>query len=218
MSEKSDTQPIPREFYSEYEERPFKTCSRCGESLASFENYQINKAYRNSECVVEFALCAQCRDKMFEEFSEESKQNLTRHQQDNMLDTNGIESCCFCGQSPSEVPMKDYIITALCEGVGLLDSVMICFPCQEKMLELLSEHTKDVRRRFYEELPGVPPDWEPWPEEEKIPSQPLNAVSKARASKQLGPHIVGHSMGSGGGEVPRADTMWDLVWESRPWH
>ena len=65
--------------------------------------------------------------------------------------------------------MRDYVITALCSGDGLLDSLMICEACQLQTHELLSEKTRDVRRRFFEDLPGVPPDWEGLPIQEDTP-------------------------------------------------
>jgi len=152
-------QPIPRDFHSEYEDRPFHTCSRCGELLEVFDNYQINKAFRNGECVFEYVFCGPCRDALLDEFSEESKLNMMRHQEQHLRETHGIQECAFCGQSQAETPMRDYVITALCKQTSLLDSLMICERCQMSMHELLSEKTRDVRRRFFEELPGVPPDW-----------------------------------------------------------
>lgn len=167
MKDEPSPPSIPREFHSEYEDRPFQNCSRCGESLSVFDNYQINKAYRNGECVFEYAFCAPCRDAMLDEFSEESKKNLMDHQQHYLREMHGIGECAFCGKSQAETPMKDFVITALCRSDRMLDSLMICEACQLGMHELLSEKTRDVRRRFFEELPGVPPDWEVWDHEEK---------------------------------------------------
>ncbi len=162
-------QPIPREFHSEYEERPFRTCSHCGESLASFQHYQINKAWRNGECVFEYVFCEVCRDRMLEEFSEESKSNLMRHQEKHLRDVHGTGECAFCGRTQAQSPMRDYVITALCSGDDMLDSLMICENCQVQTHELLSEKTRDVRRRFFEDLPGVPPDWEGLPLQQDAP-------------------------------------------------
>jgi hypothetical protein len=176
--EPESEKPIPREFHSEYEERPFQNCSRCGELLSIFDNYQINKAYRNGECVFEYCFCSPCRDSLLEEFSEESKINMLRHQEENLREVHGTGECAFCGKSKVETPMKDYIITALCRETSLIDSLMICEGCQLGMHELLSEKTRDVRRRFFEELPGVPPDWEVWTPEESEATKAA-AVSKS---------------------------------------
>ncbi len=151
--------PMPREFHSEYEGRPFQNCSRCGESLEAFEYYQINKAFRAGECIFEYVFCATCRDAMLDEFSEESKANLLKHQEKHLRsDAHDTAHCGFCGCSRSDIPQKDFTITALGQQNRLLDSLLICFDCQSGMHELLSQHTRDVRRRFFEELPGVPPD------------------------------------------------------------
>ncbi len=95
--------PIPREFHSEYEDRPFRACSQCGEPLAAFRHYQINKAWRNGECVFEYVFCEVCRDRMLEEFSEESKSNLMRHQEKHLRDVHGTGECAFCGRSAGRV-------------------------------------------------------------------------------------------------------------------
>ncbi|HEY2573884.1 MAG TPA: hypothetical protein VGH65_07435 [Verrucomicrobiaceae bacterium] len=166
---KPEKKPIPREFHSEYEERPFRACSQCGEPLSAFQHYQINKAWRNGECVFEYVFCEVCRDRMLEEFSEESKASLLRHQEQHLRDVHGTGECAFCGRIRADSPMRDYVITALCSGDGLLDCLMICEPCQLQTHELLSEKTRDVRRRFFEDLPGVPPDWEGLPMQEDAP-------------------------------------------------
>lgn len=205
MSESPD-KPIPSEFDSEYEERPFQSCSRCGEQLSSFDNYQINKAFRNGECVFEYAFCAVCRDALLEEFSEESKANLERHQKENMHAVNGTGECCFCGTSRAQSPMRDFMVTALCRGSSLLDSLMICGGCQDSIQELLSEKTKEVRRKFFESLPGVPPDWEPEPITEESPNL-KPAIAKTGPSRTR-PDYVG---------VPGAndDCGTDLIWQWR---
>src|SRR5204862_4650592 len=94
-----DKKAIPREFHSEYEDRPFRACSQCGEPLAAFRHYQINKAWRNGECVFEYVFCEVCRDRMLEEFSEESKANLLRHQEQHLRDVHGTGECAFCGRT-----------------------------------------------------------------------------------------------------------------------
>lgn len=164
-----DKQPIPREFHSEYEDRPFRSCSHCGELLANFRHYQINKAWRNGECVFEYAFCEDCRDRMIEEFSEESKTRMMQHQENHMREVHGTGECANCGTTQAQSPMRDYVITALCSGESMLDSLMICENCQMEIHEMLSEKTRNVRRRFFEDLPGVPPDWEGLPLLEDAP-------------------------------------------------
>lgn len=158
------------EFYSIEHDGPFMECSRCSASLSEGPPYQINKAWRGGECIFEYAFCAGCRDSLLAEFSEESKNNLLRHQEQNMRDgTLGTTACAFCGCERSGINHQDFTTTALCEHDEVVDSLLICFDCQAGMHELLSQQTKDVRRRFFEEIPGVPPDWEVWqPDESEI--------------------------------------------------
>ena len=191
-------QPIPREFHSEYEDRPFRTCSRCGESLDAFAVYQINKSWRNGECVFEFVFCEPCRDRMIEEFSVESKSRLMKHEQENLSDIRGTTQCAFCGTSREDVPMRDYIITAVCHTDRMLDSIMICETCHLKTHDLLSEKTRDVRRRFIEDLPGVPPDWEGLPIEEdaihfaNAKGTPARSPALSGLHSRRQPHIARH--------------------------
>ena len=205
--------PMPHEFYSEYEDRPFQTCSRCGESLSAFENYQINKAFRNDECVFEFAFCATCRDALIDEFSEESKANLLRYQNEHLRQTGGTAECAFCGTSKDKTPKRDYVISAIGSGLYLLDSVMICESCQMAMHELLSEKTRDVRRRFFEELPGVPPDWEVWTPEEMEANKTKTTVKTN--SPFAKPELAGQGSGSAELRHPMDDGCSELVWELR---
>lgn len=182
--------PIPREFHSEYEDRPFQTCSRCGEALNSFSSYQINKAYRKGECVFEYCFCEPCRDALLEEFSEESKANLMKHQTEHMRqDAAGTSGCAFCGVKREVVPDQDFVITMLGAGLRMLDSLMICETCQLQMHELLSQKTRDVRRKFFEDLPGVPPDWEVWTPEEMEQHKQITSP-KTAAGPVLKPDLV----------------------------
>lgn len=184
--------PIPREFHSEYEDRPFQNCSRCGESLSAFANYQINKAFRQGECVFEYCFCEACRDALLEEFSEESKENLMRHQNEHMRpDATGTASCAFCGAERSSLPQQDFIITMLGAGLRMVDSLLICEACQIQMHDLLSKKTRDVRRRFFEDLPGVPPDWEVWTPEE------MEKNKQVKTPKSPGPILKPDLVGQG---------------------
>ena len=212
MSEQSGTSPIPREFHSEYEGRPFKTCSSCGEALDSFSHYQINKAYRNGECVFEHVFCEACRDRIYQQFSEESRRRLIEHQEQHMRPTAGSTTdCAFCGKSRDESPMKDFVITALCQEDRLMDSLMICEPCQFKTHELLSPETRDVRRRFFEDLPGVPPDWEDLIDGEPL-APPVPAIAGNADGKLL--HASAASNELSGQLRDRSDLVpcLELIW------
>lgn len=160
-------QPIPDILHSFYEERPFLTCTRCGESLAEFEEgYRITKNFKKGEVLIEYALCLPCLNGMIEESSEESKQNLARFQAERYREVSGFEDCAFCERTRQQVRDEEYGLAGLCRGDRLLDSAMICIDCMEDMHDILSEATRKSWSRFREEnFPGVPADFEPFPGE-----------------------------------------------------
>jgi hypothetical protein len=168
QDEAPEGQAIPELLHSFYEERPFLTCTRCGESLAEFEEgYRISKNFKRGEIIIEYALCLPCLERMLEESSEESKRNLARFQEERLREVaSGFEQCSFCERTRAEARGDEFGLAGVCRGDRLLDSAMICIDCIEDMHAELSEETKDVWRRFRDEnFPGVPADLEPFPGE-----------------------------------------------------
>lgn len=150
---------IPRDLHSEYEERPFRHCTRCGETLADDQGgFQISKAFKRGECVMEYALCDHCRVSMMEEFSQESKKRLADYQHGHVNLHRGLHHCSVCGVDRlTEEGAADYVITGLCEGSRLLHSIMVCGQCGDGIQELISAQTRDTWRRFVDEnFPGPP--------------------------------------------------------------
>jgi len=157
--------PIPEDLHSVYEERAFKTCTRCGEGLEDFEDgYRISKVYRAGEVIFEYALCVPCLKNMMEESSEESRERLMKFQEENFRYVSGFDECALCDTSRDDPKVKEFGLVGMCQGTGLLDSNMICGGCMEKMSELVSKQTRSSWDRFVEEnFPGVPSDFEPMP-------------------------------------------------------
>lgn len=170
--------PIPRDLHCEYEERPFKHCTRCGETLDDDAGgFQISKAFKNGECVMEYALCDHCRTAMMEEFSQESKKRLATYQDENVDLGRGLQHCSVCGQGRDDNGTDDYVITGICEHDRLLHSIMICGGCADGVQELLSNKTKDTWRRFVDEnFPGPPGEGE-YPEIEAAAIKPVPVFS-----------------------------------------
>ena len=164
MSEEAqpEGEPIPELLNSFYEERPFLTCTRCGESLADFEDgFRISKNFKKGEVLIEYALCMPCLMRMLEESSEESKRNEDHHR-----DVSGFDDCAFCEKTRSEARGEEFGIAGVCQGDRMLDSAMICIDCMEAMHAVLSKETTESWRRFREEnFPGIPGDFEPFPGE-----------------------------------------------------
>lgn len=169
-SEPEEPEPgeaIPALLHSFYEDRPFLTCTRCGESLADFaEGFRISKNYKRGEVVIEYALCMPCLLRMLDEASEESKRNLARFQGERQRDVSGFDECALCEKTRAEARNDEFGVVGMCRGDRMLESAMICLDCMEDMHAVLSEETRKTWDRFREEnFPGVPSDFEPFPAE-----------------------------------------------------
>lgn len=165
MSEHDPDHLVPREFFSEYEGRPFHNCTRCGETLADFEDgYQVGKIVKRSETILEYALCHHCHTKMMEEVSEESRQSIDKFQSDNLHEKLGRNFCAVCCIAQDEIPNQEYSLVGIFESLALIESVMICGGCTETMNELLSEKTRGVWGDFINDnFPGIPAESLPDP-------------------------------------------------------
>ena len=154
---------IPRLLHSEYEERPFKSCTRCGESLVDFEEgFRVSKVYNRGECIFEYALCGPCFVGMMDEASEESKQKLAEFHNEHFRDISSLDECGLCENTRDGA--TEFGLVGICHGEGLHHSNMICEDCMMKQAELVSKQTRDVWDKFKDEnFPGVPTDWEPMP-------------------------------------------------------
>jgi hypothetical protein len=161
----SPGEEIPEELYSEYEERPFKVCTRCGETLADFEEgFQVAKVFRAGEAVFEYALCLPCHSSMQEEFSEETKIAMENFFSEHAKAHLGIRTCAICEVDRADLPEDEYALTGICGGELMMQGVMFCAPCIEQTNELVSKKTRDVWSKFIDEnFPGVPADALPDP-------------------------------------------------------
>lgn len=171
LGDTPEPQPIPRELHSEYTERPFRHCSRCGETLADFEGgFQISKAFKKGECVFEYALCDHCRTGLMEDFSEESRARLMEFQNEKVSFDRGLDGCSVCGIARSNSPTKEFVVTGICEHDKLIHGMMVCGKCGEITQELISTHTRDTWRRFIaDNFPGPPADVLPIPDPVGVP-------------------------------------------------
>ncbi len=178
MPDDDSPPPIPRDLHCEYEERPFRHCTRCGETLVDDQGgFQISKAYKRGECVMEYALCDHCRIAMMEEFSQESKKRLADFQDEKVDLHRGLNECSVCGVDRHTAGTEDFVITGICEGASLLHSIMVCGKCGDGIQELISVKTRDTWRRFVDEnFPGPPGEGlEPEVEEPAVHPTPMFA-------------------------------------------
>jgi len=164
-SSSPDPEPIPEILHSFYEERPFVICTRCGESLAEFEEgYRISKNFKQGEVIIEYALCFPCLESMMEEASDESKERLQQFQAERLRDVFGFEECSLCDCTADEARDQEFGLIGVCRSDELVDSAMICIECMEDMASIISDETRRGWDRFRNEnFPGVPTDFEPMP-------------------------------------------------------
>ena len=149
---------LPREVHSDYEDRPFLTCTRCGELLEGMEDgYQIFKLYRRGEAIYEYALCHPCHAGVVREFSAESRQRLESFHRQRVSLHLGRHKCAVCGNARGEDGEPEFSLTGACQGRRLVHELMVCGACRHEMQSILSAHTREVWDRFVNEnLPGVP--------------------------------------------------------------
>lgn len=160
-------EPIPEVLHSFYEERPFVSCTRCGESLSDFkEGFKISKNFKRGEVIVEYALCMPCMEGMMDEASDESKRLIQEfHEERFREDADGFEECSLCEKRKDEARDDEFGLTGICQGDDILDRALVCVDCMEDMAEVISEETRGKWNRFREEnFPGVPGDFEPMPD------------------------------------------------------
>lgn len=166
-------EPLPGIFHSFYEDRPFRCCTSCGESLEDLEEtYQITKTYHGKEVILEYAMCFPCQQNMLKELSRESVEKLTSFQLERSLEPkNDAETnryqCEFCLRSREESieNQQHFSMAALCFGLQMVERPL--FICEDCMLEINEKMSEQTRRRWRDfvdhHFPGVPADALPDP-------------------------------------------------------
>ena len=156
---------IPEELHSEYEERPFRNCTRCGETLLDYEDgYHVAKIFKSSETIFEYALCFSCHAGLISEFSEDSKRSLWEYYSERMKLGLGLFGCGLCGLPKIEFIESEYSVGALCHGDKMIEGFVICSPCMDSTNSLISNKTQGIWDDFLSEnFPGVPADALPSP-------------------------------------------------------
>ena len=158
---------IPKEFYSFETNQPFERCIECGKYLLHGDTeYIIEKAvksyegYSAKDTVFDYAICMDCAERMRNEISKESWEQMMRYFQENMDMQQRLE---MQGKSPEEglkncmikktniINCREYQIYAHCRG-GKLNMenppYMISGEVMEELLPLLSEKTIDEMNGF----------------------------------------------------------------------
>ena len=117
MFEGAPREPIPKILFSFYEDRPFVTCTRCGESLSDFaDGYKVSKNFKKGEVIIEYALCMPCMENMMNEASEESKRVLHEFQEEHFRNVSGFEECALCEKTRDTARGEEFGLTGICQG------------------------------------------------------------------------------------------------------
>jgi hypothetical protein len=166
--------PIPAQFHRTFEDRPFDTCDFCGRALrVTGTRYMIAKYYSAGELRQEVSLCAETMGALRKCYSEPSLKSMEQWYSPKLISARMefarslrgdlpqqlTERCVFCSRPKSE--LSEYFEYAQCEGSELLCLTypsMQCGGCTLKILNSLSAPTLEMRRRFFEEHFGLPPN------------------------------------------------------------
>jgi hypothetical protein len=168
-----DSLNIPSGLFDSVETgEPFRECIHCHCDLAeSGRLYLVSKEIVRGECVLEYAICDECRDELSNELSEESRSRIMKlleeeiDWQERFERTAGaseigawIDSCIFCGAPRDDE--KGYGLAGIFLAGHLLPGPLpqiVCSECAERLQQQLSKKTRDFWDRFSEEhFPGPP--------------------------------------------------------------
>jgi len=166
--------PIPLQFFRTFEDRPFETCDFCAKGLGEAgSQYMIVKDYSGGELRQEVSLCSETLDGLRSCYSQESLRSMETWYSPELIASRRAfvrsiqndlprwltENCLFCSRPKRE--LNGFFEYALCEGSELVCLVypsMQCGDCTLKVVNSLSTQTLDMRRRFFREHFGPPPD------------------------------------------------------------
>lgn len=149
---------IPSELHSDYERGPFRTCSCCRGDFGTDCLYQVQKVVRGNEALFELALCEECTQSLYREFSQESLQALKAFFRACFKSSLECWRCHFCGFARQLA--KTYTIAGICRNEFLIvPAIVLCDRCGEKLQAQISKKTREAQDEFIRStFPGVPAD------------------------------------------------------------
>lgn len=165
-----DETEIPKFFYPEASDEPFRNCVDCDcDLLTGVVPYSIQKVMVLNESVFEFAMCHNCMERMRTELSEETQiayqtflyesgpQRLEelRNSTEGIVIEEWIQSCMVCEKQQDDC--HRFTMFGMAIGERLPFAMMVCDECEKKLGELTSKETRDRWDRFVEENFDSPP-------------------------------------------------------------
>ena len=151
----------------------FSHCLCCQLPLVEIaEPWLVNKEIIRGECVMEYAICQLCRNRVTDQLSEESKEAVRgflereidweARMREFMLShelTDRFGACIACGTSREE--LEGYGVSALFDSSGSLVTgplpLLICQSCIGRMTATLSDASREVWRKFLADHFAGPP-------------------------------------------------------------
>jgi len=157
MHEDSARERVPKIYRSEYTLEPFRSCLVCDRALEGASLHVVEKVMRQGEAVLEMALCDRCAEALVREFSEESREVLTRIQLEWIAGADPrAERCAGC-RKPRDHAGSFVIGGTFLSGFVLVREIAVCGACEEAVEPRLSRKTREAYGRFVEtHFPGVP--------------------------------------------------------------
>ncbi len=152
----------------------FSHCLRCKVPLVEIDApWLVNKEFFRGECILEYAICQPCRDRVTADLSEESKESVRQfleteidweeRTKEIMLShdpTSRLEACVAC-RTPRE-QLDGFGISALFDSGGKPVEgplpLLICRSCISRMTASLSGESREVWRKFLAENFAGPPE------------------------------------------------------------
>jgi len=163
-------------FYPFLEDEPFQTCTVCARDLlGKGGDYLIEKTFKGTEVVCEYAMCMKCAEEMSTELSAESMLRIRAHMEERvdllargkrLTETSPdhvqpwLETCVL-----TETRQEDADVYHICghfHGKSLVLSIypfMICGAAMNQMAVLLSKKTRETLDDFTDKFLGMPPEY-----------------------------------------------------------
>jgi hypothetical protein len=164
--------PIPEELWSFETGAPMQCCALCDCDL--FEpgrNYLVEKAFKGSEVIFEYAMCLDCRDKLQGELSLQSRKLIQNYFEEHVdlearrmeclkaygLDySKWVQQCLVKHKPRSEC--TEFQVYGWCVDRDLVFTgfpYMLSSDCIDDLLELISEESMGAINDFSEKIFGV---------------------------------------------------------------
>lgn len=164
--------PIPETFWSFETGQLFETCSLCGTDLLhAGKQYLVEKAYKRNEVIFEYALCADCHQRIMNELSRKSLKLIDHYFEEHVDPRTRLEklreashgsadrwiSHCMVKDTPVEA-LEEYQIGGLFAGDKMVLAdfpFALGGPAIDEIMHLLSDETVGALNDFSGQVLGI---------------------------------------------------------------